>query len=378
MLLLVAVAMIAALAVAMPFSAAHKLFGYAEKNGRMPPSNTGELLVFNHSCTTAPCVVTQVHVPSIYPGSGCPWDWESGVLRLYIDGEEVPSIVMTLLQLASVGAAGAQGNSHRDISPFAAGHLFGKNAQTGTSIYRCGVSRVPARPFACSAPPVPYALSLAGGVWTTMRIPFGQSLRVTLQQAAECNSESTYWFIIRGVEGLGVTLGEIDLPPAARLGQAVISNTTFAQNAFIPLASASATDDGMLLYTFIDATSADPNYLEGCFHMTFGDKTEQFLSSGTEDYFLSASYFDEGTFADSQAGYVFAGAGGSKSMYKLHDSRDLIPFHGGMQFVWRNNEDGASCPNHFASTPQRRLSRSGPMTLTSIVFFYHWPAAAST
>ncbi len=58
--------------------------------------------------------------------------------------------------------------------------------------------------------------------------------------------------------------------------------------------------DGMLLSTFIDVTSADPNYLEGCFHIVNSDGSVQFLSSGTEDYFLSASYFDEGIFASSQ------------------------------------------------------------------------------
>jgi hypothetical protein len=238
-----------------PFSASHKLFGTAEKNGPMPPASDGELLVFNHSCTTAPCVITQIHVPSIYPGSGCPWDWESGKLRVYVDGSPTPTLDVTLLQLASVGAAGAQGNSHKDISPFSAGHLFGKNAQTG-------------------------------GVWTTMRIPFGSEVKVTLQQALECNSQSTYWLIVRGVEGLQISLGEIDLPPTARLVQSYINATTYAPDQFIPLANATSDMDGMLLYTFIDATSKDPNYLEGCFHMTFGDGTTQFLSSGTEDYFL--------------------------------------------------------------------------------------------
>lgn len=210
-----------------PFSASHKLFGYAEKNGPMPPAKSGELTVFNHTCTTAPCVITQIHVPSIYPGSGCPWDWESGKLRVYVDGSPTPTLDITLLQIASVGAAGAQGNSHKDISPFSAGHLFGKNAQTG-------------------------------GVWTTIRIPFGTEVKVTLQQAMECNSQSTYWLIIRGVEGLQLSLGEIDLPPTARLVQSYINATTYAPDQFINLASASPDMDGMLLYTFIDATSADP------------------------------------------------------------------------------------------------------------------------
>jgi len=241
-----------------PFSASHKLFGYAEKNGPMQPANQGETVLFNHTCGTAPCVITQMHIPSIYPGHGCPWDWESGRLKVYVDGSAVPTLDVTLLQIASVGAAGAQGNSHKDISPFSAGNLFGKNAQTG-------------------------------GVWTTIRIPFGVSVTVTLQQALECNSESTYWFIIRGVEGLQISLGEIELPPQARLVQSFINATTYAPDQYIPLANASSGIDGMLLYTFVDATSNDPNYLEGCFHITFGDGSTQFLSSGTEDYFLSAS-----------------------------------------------------------------------------------------
>lgn len=61
-------------------------------------------------------------------------------------------------------------------------------------------------------------------------------------------------------------------------------------------------------------------------------------------------------------------------MFKLHDSRDLVPFHGGMQFVWRNNEDGSSCPNHFTAASKKPL-RTGPMTLTSLVFSYQWPKA---
>jgi hypothetical protein len=246
---------------AVPFSSALKLFGYAEKNGRIPPST--ELLIFNHTCgsTALPCAITQMHFPSIYPGGGCPWDWESGVVRVYVDGAPAPALNLTLLQLASVGAAGAQGNSHKDISPFAAGHLFGKNAQTG-------------------------------GVWSTVRIPFAASVSVTLTQAASCAADSTYWAIVRGIEGLALQLGEVELPPAARLVQSTIVNTTFAPDEYIPLASAPPGTDGMLLYTFLDATSKDPNYLEGCFHLTSSlsstPNSTIFLSSGTEDYFLSA------------------------------------------------------------------------------------------
>lgn len=119
--------------------------------------------------------------------------------------------------------------------------------------------------------------------------------------------------------------------------------------------------------------------MEGCFHIVNGaDNRTQFLSSGTEDYFLSASYFDEGPFAGTEAGLTWRGGGGDLSAYKTHQ-RDLLPFHGGMQFVWRNNEDGQSCPNRWpqASRPRSPSAglRTGPMNLTSIVYYYAWPAA---
>ena len=82
-------------------------------------------------------------------------------------------------------------------------------------------------------------------------------------------------------------------------------------------------------------------------------------SSGTEDYFLSASYFDEGTFASSQAGLTWKNSVGSGdlSMYKTH-TRDLLPFHGGMQYMWRNNENGQSCPNHASPARARLRART--------------------
>lgn len=168
-------------------------------------------------------MITQIHVPSIYPQGGCPWDWENGVMRFYIDGEAAPSITVTLLQLASVGAGGAQGNSHKDVSPFSAG-LFGKNAQTG-------------------------------GVWSTMRIPFQLSISVSLQPPGTCDKTQIFWMIIRGVESAGVTLGEVELPPTAKLVQSKIVGTTYAPDNFIVLAAADKSLDGMLLSTFIDATS---------------------------------------------------------------------------------------------------------------------------
>lgn len=71
--------------------------------------------------------------------------------------------------------------------------------------------------------------------------------------------------------------------------------------------------------------SQDFNFLEACVRFTAdGATSPQFLSSGTEDYFLSASYFDEGPFQFSQSGVTYSNGGSAVSMYKTHDSRDYI------------------------------------------------------
>jgi hypothetical protein len=53
------------------------------------------------------------------------------------------------------------------------------------------------------------------------------------------------------------------------------------------------------------------------------NSTPIFLSSGAEDYFLSASYFDEGEFISPNSGLTYK-AGGAIGSYKLHDLRDQV------------------------------------------------------
>ena len=245
------------LAVGVPFGPANKLFGIAEKNAALPPYGT-ELRVFNHTCASAPCQLTQIHVPSVYPQGKCVWDWENARLRIYVDGDPTPTLNVTLLQLAFVGAGGATGNAHTDVSPFSAGSLFGKNAQTG-------------------------------GVFSTIRVPFGKTVVVTLEQAPSCTdtngvcvtpstyaqavpppynmrrTDRRYWVIIRGVEALTLRLAELELPKEARLTVAKLENRPIDTLQFVTLASAPAGTDGVLLATFIDVVSATPSYLEGCF-----------------------------------------------------------------------------------------------------------------
>ena len=70
-------------------------------------------------------------------------------------------------------------------------------------------------------------------------------------------------------------------------------------------------------------------YLEACMRFYPNAKdaatnsTPIFLSSGAEDYFLSASYFDEGEFISPNSGLTYK-AGGAIGSYKLHDLRDQV------------------------------------------------------
>lgn len=250
-----AVALLAAhtASAAVPWSAANTLFGTAIKNGPLPGGT--ELTTFQHNCTSAPCVVTQLHIPSIYPTGSCPWDWENGRLRMYIDGEATASIDVSLLEVAHVGSRAATGNSPpSDGSPF--GHdLFGKTAQSG-------------------------------GVYSTVRIPFGTSLRTTITAPPSCaTGNSIYWFIIRGIEGLSVNLGDdLELPAGARLQLSRVSNLTVQPLQFVTIASQAAGSAGALLAVDIDAESTDENFLEACFRFyPDGAATPTFLSSGVSD-----------------------------------------------------------------------------------------------
>jgi len=67
------------------------------------------------------------------------------------------------------------------------------------------------------------------------------------------------------------------------------------------------------------------------------------LSSGAEDFFLSASYFDEGMFKTENSGLTFFEEGkGTLGAYKTM-TEDPILFQNGMQLVFRRCESTAGC-----------------------------------
>mmetsp|Transcript_49442 Transcript_49442/g.124294 ORF Transcript_49442/g.124294 Transcript_49442/m.124294 type:complete len:118 (+) Transcript_49442:63-416(+) len=111
-----------------------------------------------------------------------------------------------------------------------------------------------------------------------------------------------------------------------------------------------------------------------------GATTPMFLSSGTEDYFNSAMYFDGGEFRLPNSGCTHKNESLAQvSAYRVHD-RDPVLFHQDLALVWRNSEDLA-CPFTFpwppSSIPDVKPPKIPPhlpvfVNLTSYVWVYEW------
>lgn len=350
-------AAVATVAVSMPTSyptSGVTTFSHALKNMPLLPGKN-ETELYATDCNPAKsgtiCAVTTMHIPSIYPGQGCPWDWENGRLRLYVDGEATAAYDVTLLEVANVGSRAAIGdNRPSDPSPF--GHtLFGKTASSG-------------------------------GVYTTLRVPFQKSLRVTVTPPSTCNTQMTFWFVIRGVKGIpGVIFGDFLLPPTARLR--TLHNVTRSVPPLGYVTVTAPAGGGTLAVVMQDVQSTDLNYLEGCVRaFVDGASDAQFLSSGTEDYYMSASYWDEGLYTTPLAGLTYKSPGNNATAsYKTHE-RDPVMWTSSFQLAFRNFEvtDGSpgSCPYRWGEGGGERRKapppnlKVGPADFSILVWLYTW------
>eukprot|EP00128_Syssomonas_multiformis_P009857 Colp12_sorted_trinity150504_noHs@27660 len=306
-----------------------RTFGHSIKNGQLAPHV--ELTTFAHNCSFPPCAITMIHIPSIYPTDDEDFKWEDGILRVYVDGERKPSIEITLLQMAGVGEMAAKSDDPpKDGSPFGFG-LMGKTAKTG-------------------------------GVYSTARIPFTRSIRTTI--TSPYIKPAVVWFIIRGLEDFRVRLGDLTLPASAKL-QVITQTASVQQFDFVKLAEIPSEMSGALLMLQYDVKSKNFDFLEGCMRMySDGAKSPLFLSSGAEDYFLSASYFDEGMFKTPNAGLTFFDPSGTISAYKTH-TYDPILFRNGLRLIIRDYENTGGCgsptmcPNRFCYPGTRQESDPG-------------------
>ena len=184
--------------------------------------------------------------------------------------------------------------------------------------------------------------SLFGGLYLTFPIPFSTGFVVTAEMddldRALGFSHGIY-FVVRGLENSPIVIGgTVELPPTSRLNVHRTAGV-FNKSEPVPLASVSR-QGGLVYFVTMIASSANPHFLEGEFHAGIDGHQPMLLSSGTEDYFLSAQYFDAGEFQFPNSGCnhlslsCLDGIGECRvAAYRLHDS-DPIIFQANLSMYW--------------------------------------------
>jgi hypothetical protein len=210
------------------------------------------------------------------------------------------------------------------------------------------------------------------------RVPFQKSIRITGKLPADSGDNKLIWIIVRGTEDLPTSFEGFQLPPTARLTLHKIENQTFAPLAWVPVADI-PTGHGLLVSHTLAVNSGNLNFLEGCYH-AYVQYDVPFpgiiVSTGTEDYYDSAYYFNAGQFHFEEAGYTHyrnvENAGLEWSAYRMHHL-DPILFTNGFRFMWRNgdvvDDRGFKCivdqGGHTAGSPTESV-------VTSYAWVYVW------
>jgi hypothetical protein len=279
-----------------------------------------------------------------HQGTGClthMWfggDWKrfrQTRIRIYIDGETAPSIDMEL----------------------GMGHGIGFED--------------PAPPLA-SATKIGSTSSAGGGIYDTYRIPFGKSIRITGQRDKEAPPQSEFWWILRGTDGLGVSLGGQQLPQNARLKLIKLESYTakpMEEFNLCDLHSAGALYQVTLAAKGTQKTGGwhDLSFMEGCMRAYFdGSSDATLLSSGLEDYFLGTYYFNSGRYANDLAGLTHLDRNKQEMCaYRFHDD-DPVFFQKGLRLTCR-------CGETDHATPTGPIHGDPPPTnYTTYTWVYVW------
>jgi len=265
---------------------------------------------------------------------------DSVIIRVYVDGESTASIQFTF--------------------PLASGVGFGDQAAPwGTDLIGKGA---------------------AWGAWNNnLRVPFLKSVRVTAQAINANGVTGGFYFIVRGAPNLPVAIGGFPVPidKGARLKLSAKTATLEPLEWFPTLQLTSGS--GIVLFHTLVVSSGNENFMEGCYHF-YSPYNAQFpgvlISSGTEDYFDSAWYFNAGQFRLQNAGYTHFtnnASGVTWSAYRMHQVDPLI-FSGGVQHVWRNGDlnDAADNKCNIQGMDGKIAGNPTRSAIISYTWYYVW------
>ncbi|XP_019852024.1 PREDICTED: uncharacterized protein LOC109581954 isoform X2 [Amphimedon queenslandica] len=311
---------------AVPVTPDMKTFSSAIKGGSLP-ANT-EKTLYEHSTGQAGVITEQW-----FTGGGAMN--EDTRIRIYIDGETTASIDFMLLLAHGIGGTEA---TEKGNIPW-------------------GTKRI--------------AHAADGGIYNTYRIPFANSFKVT----ATHPNGGAFWYIIRGVENYPLILGDLLLPKTTKLKLYKNVGIVLKPLDFIALVDVNSTA-GAVFQVTLSADSPDFNYLQACMRVAIDDSNStMFLSSGTEDFFLSAYYFDGGLYHLDNSGLTLKEGRGQMSAYKFFENDPLL-FSKSIKLSWRCGES-SDCPSDFPPPTSRseRLKDPPPpnnTTVTTYAWVYEW------
>lgn len=162
------------------------------------------------------------------------------------------------------------------------------------------------------------------GIFLNYRIPFSRHLRVTAELPPAAARDVPFWWIIRGMHGVPLRVGDFTLPRQARLRLHRKESLHVKPLEFFDLCRISG--EGMVFQVAIAAQSENFEYLEGQMRAYVDGASEpMMLSSGLEDYFLGTYYFNRGLYHLPQAGLTHKDESNhSFSAYRFHDLDPIV------------------------------------------------------
>ena len=253
--------------------------------------------------------------------------------RYYVDGEATASIQFEPSMACGVGF-------HNQTAPWGT-RWFGKGAKTG------------------------------GWFWD-LQVPFQRSIRITVQS----DKRQILYLILRGEEG-EVEIGGKTLPAKSKLFQQRTTGLVQPME-FVSVVDIPAGTRGMFFMHTLSFAASNLNSLEGCYHLYTPRNTSWpglVMSTGTEDYFDSAYYFDAGTFHMPTSGFTHLVETEGRvtfSAYRFHD-HDHIFFDDGLLFQWRNGDmDDASGIKCMILTGGKWNGHPGPAIVNVYAWAYVW------
>lgn len=204
-----------------------------------------------------------------------------------------------------------------------------------------------------------------------------------------------------------LVVGDVQLPKSARLRLYQNINVTVQPHGFLPLVPRRTTTSGMLFQVTLAGASDYIGFMEGCVRAHIDDGNASganasalpplLLSSGTEDYFEGANFFDTGMMHKGPNAGVSWVSGTNPGPYSMsaykHHVRDPVIWWDTFELTARNfdnngvkaaSSDVGVSVDAVTSSPERFRSGSGsgsgggsgdlfkPVVMSSYAWTYEW------